>query len=199
MAITINGSGTITGISTGGLPDGIVDDGTLASSAVTSTKIADGTITNSDINASAAIAASKLSGTGKVLQVVSATSNGATASSTTSFVATTLGASITPSSSTSKILVIAHGYVEASGSSVHGIATIYRNSTTNLGQSYGMGNIYSASGGYNESTFSCNYLDSPSTTASTNYKVYCRQGGSGTMKFGAGSRLASITLMEIGA
>jgi hypothetical protein len=50
MAIVINGSGTITGISTGGLPDGIVDDGTLATSAVTSTKIADGTITDSDVN-----------------------------------------------------------------------------------------------------------------------------------------------------
>ena len=69
MAIVINGSGTITGISTGGLPDGIVDDGTLATSAVTSTKIADGTITNADINASAAIAGSKVDGSfGKVLQ-----------------------------------------------------------------------------------------------------------------------------------
>ena len=29
MAIVINGSGTITGISVGGLPDGIVDDGTI--------------------------------------------------------------------------------------------------------------------------------------------------------------------------
>jgi hypothetical protein len=59
MAIVINGSGTITGISTGGLPDGIVDDGTLATSAVTSTKIADGTITNADVND---VAASKLTG-----------------------------------------------------------------------------------------------------------------------------------------
>jgi len=33
MAITINGSGTVTGISVGGLPDGIVDDGTLATNA----------------------------------------------------------------------------------------------------------------------------------------------------------------------
>jgi hypothetical protein len=30
MAITINGSGTVTGISVGGLPDGTVDSGTLA-------------------------------------------------------------------------------------------------------------------------------------------------------------------------
>jgi hypothetical protein len=37
MAIVINGSGTITGISVGGLPDGIVDDGTLATDGTYST------------------------------------------------------------------------------------------------------------------------------------------------------------------
>jgi hypothetical protein len=34
MAIVINGSGTVTGISVGGLPDDIVDAGTLADNAV---------------------------------------------------------------------------------------------------------------------------------------------------------------------
>jgi len=38
MAITINGNGTITGISVGGLPDGIVDTDMLAASAVTAAK-----------------------------------------------------------------------------------------------------------------------------------------------------------------
>ena len=38
MAIQINGNGTITGISVGGLPDGIVDTDMLANNAVTSTK-----------------------------------------------------------------------------------------------------------------------------------------------------------------
>jgi len=70
MAVVINGSGTVTGLAVGGLPDGTVDAGTLATDSVTSAKITDGAITNADINASAAIAASKLSGTGKVLQVV---------------------------------------------------------------------------------------------------------------------------------
>ena len=32
MPISINGSGTVTGISVGGLPDGIVDTDTLATS-----------------------------------------------------------------------------------------------------------------------------------------------------------------------
>lgn len=38
MAITINGNGTVTGISVGGLPDGIVDTDMIANSAVTSAK-----------------------------------------------------------------------------------------------------------------------------------------------------------------
>jgi len=38
MAITINGNGTITGISVGGLPDGIVDTDMIATNAVTAAK-----------------------------------------------------------------------------------------------------------------------------------------------------------------
>ncbi len=59
MAITISGNG--------------ITSSEIASNTITSGNIADGTITNADINASAAIAGSKLSGAGKVLQVVSKT------------------------------------------------------------------------------------------------------------------------------
>lgn len=38
MPITINGSGTLTGVSVGGLPDGIVDTDVLANNAVTDAK-----------------------------------------------------------------------------------------------------------------------------------------------------------------
>jgi microcystin-dependent protein len=44
MAIVINGSGTVTGISVGGLPDAIVDLGTLAADAVDGTKLADNAV-----------------------------------------------------------------------------------------------------------------------------------------------------------
>ena len=44
MAIVINGSGTVTGISVGGLPDGIVDAGTLATNSVDSAELIDGAI-----------------------------------------------------------------------------------------------------------------------------------------------------------
>ena len=42
MPIAINGSGSITGLSVGGLPDGSVDADTLASNAVTAGKLASG-------------------------------------------------------------------------------------------------------------------------------------------------------------
>ena len=42
MSITINGDGTITGISVGGLPNGIVDTDMIAANAVSSAKIASG-------------------------------------------------------------------------------------------------------------------------------------------------------------
>ena len=44
MAIAINGSGTVTGISVGGLPDGIVDTDMIAASAVTAPKRGAGAI-----------------------------------------------------------------------------------------------------------------------------------------------------------
>ncbi len=59
MAVVINGNGTVTGISVGGLPDGIVDAGTLATNSVDSAELIDGSIDNSHIDA---LAASKLTG-----------------------------------------------------------------------------------------------------------------------------------------
>jgi len=45
MAITINGTAnTVAGLAVGGLPDGVVDDGTLATNAVTNVKVADDAI-----------------------------------------------------------------------------------------------------------------------------------------------------------
>jgi len=46
MAIQINGNGTITGVSVGGLPDGIVDTDMIAANAVATAKIADSAVTS---------------------------------------------------------------------------------------------------------------------------------------------------------
>ena len=49
MTITIAGSGTITGLTSGGLPDETVTSSELASSAVTTAKIADANITQAKL------------------------------------------------------------------------------------------------------------------------------------------------------
>ena len=62
MAIAINGSGTVTGISVGGLPDGIVDTDMLAANAVATAKIADTAVT--DAKQANRVAWGNISGTG---------------------------------------------------------------------------------------------------------------------------------------
>ena len=89
MPIAINGSGTITGLSTGGLPDGSVDTDTLADAAVTAAK----------------------RGTGAILQVVQGYTSTEVEVTTTTFTDTGLTATITPTSTTSKILVLVNQQV----------------------------------------------------------------------------------------
>ena len=91
MPISINGSGIVTGISVGGLPDGIVDTDMIASNAVTLAKSAGR----------------------KVIQVVTTgIDNGEHMVSTSSATYVTASelpnATITPISSSSDILIIAH-------------------------------------------------------------------------------------------
>ena len=88
MAITINGgSGTITGISVGGLPDGIVDTDMIASNAVTPAK-------------------STISGGVVQTQQLQLSSPSIIASTNTTYVDTGLTDTITPTSASNKILVI---------------------------------------------------------------------------------------------
>ncbi len=174
MTVVINGSGTITGISTGGLPDGIVDDGTLATSAVTSTKIADGTILNADINASAAIAGSKVDGSfGKVLQVVA--SHDPNKSSTTSMTAVALSTTptgITPTSTSNKVLVQISGSISNEGVG-NGNFKLYRiisgGATTEID---GLLSSLIHTHTYNRDMIGVTFLDSPNTTSSVTYAIY---------------------------
>ena len=84
MPIGINGSGSITGLSVGGLPDGVVDEDMIANSAVTGAKL----------------------GTGTVLQTVFASTTTETSTSSSSY-QTWFSKAWTPISSTShKIITV---------------------------------------------------------------------------------------------
>ena len=176
-------------------------DGTLKVGTIT-TSSGSGTITLGQSGETIAIPSGvtltnsgTASGFGKVLQVVSATTSSVTSTTSTSFVATNLSVSITPSSASNKILIISHG----SGSATSGnesYITLYRDAT-NLGNAtYGMINWGSSTASMAEG-FGLTYLDSPSTTSAINYKYYFKVSGGGTGYFNLNSQVSSITAMEI--
>jgi hypothetical protein len=136
---------------------------------------------------------------GKLLQVVNADTNSAVTSSSTTYVDTGLTASITPSSTSSKILVTVHqSYnIPTSGNGM-GIKLV--RGSTDL-RTHGSYVGYTAAGGeVITGHFSISYLDSPSTTSSTTYKTqFARLTGSSSASVNNFSIYSYITLMEIGA
>ena len=192
MAIQINGNGTITGISVGGLPNGIVDTDMLAANAVSAAKLASGA-------------------GGKVLQVVSSSTTTQQTNESGTFTDTNLSGSITPSSTSSKILVtVSQAYEFQRANTEAGCSIrLLRDSTvidsavasdggkyklylyTNAASSYSMYNCYSVT-----------VLDSPNTTSAITYKtqsaVYIAN-NSARIKSQSGSIPSYITMMEIAA
>jgi hypothetical protein len=158
--------------------------------------ITDGTIVNADINASAAIAGTKLTGVGKVLQVVTATDSTQRSSSSTSFVtiSNTLSVSITPSSASNKIFIICNCTFGNSSQGQAAKATIFRDAT-NLGATNGMMDSFSDSGTIREQG-SMSILDSPNTTSSVTYQAYFSVSG-GSVDINWNDTKGSITAFEI--
>ena len=114
--------------------------------------------------------------TGSVLQVVQTSNDTSTTISTTgSWVAAGLELSITPSSTSNKILIQVCGSQYADVNDQTAAATVFRDST-NLGQSdYGLAPYYLNLGGTSgtdaQVPTNITYLDSPSSTSSVTYSV----------------------------
>lgn len=116
---------------------------------------------------------SGMMGSGTVLQVVSSLNQAGLNSTSTSYVdITNATVTITPSSTTSKILVIATGsasYGLVSGVNVLSSIQLLRGGST-LQELFAQ--VASASGGLQQiSPFAFSYHDSPNTTSATTYKL----------------------------
>ena len=150
MPISINGTGTITRISAGGLPDACVTAADIASGVVTP----------------------------KLGQIQSTTTtNVFTTTSATYVDVTGLSVSITPTSSSSKIFVL---YSVYGTSTNHAAMRLVRDSTAiNVGTAAGTRTLASAIGfqidgsptGYEGGVVSGNFVDSPNTTSAVTYKI----------------------------
>ena len=196
MPIVINGSGSITGISAGGLPDGIIQAADLASGV-----------------------------SGKILQVVQALKSDSQSFTSSSsgndrFDITGLSVSITPASTSNKILIVYN--VNAAGPNggyrafihlMRGSTDIYRGDDSNsrtrcsnfiYTRNDAVGHVPSYQ---NTGTF----LDSPSTTSATTYKLqfnahnaggnvyYVNTAGSNPSSASGQNPISQITVMEVAA
>jgi len=165
MPISINGSGTLTGVSVGGLPDGIVDTDMLAAAAVTAPK----------------------RGAGAILQVVQGIKKDTSSNSTsaTSYWNTDVTVDITPSHANNKILLT--GYIQVGvagpqhniGVAIHKAGSLI---TDYLGNSAGSRSRVatngdnSPDGGYTNAMGNIifEYLDTAGGTSSITYGIALR-------------------------
>lgn len=180
-----------------------------SATANTNTRLAIGSTGNVlTVSGGVPVWAAPAGGGGKVLQVVQATYSTQTAIASTSYTATGLSLSITPSSATSKVLVmVSQQYLldrsstieSASFQIMRGATSVFDTGANTTGPYLAAGGTSSISlGGYTTLT----YLDSPATTSSTTYSTEGRvqyTANSGTLFAQYSSGKSTITLMEIGA
>jgi hypothetical protein len=137
-------------------------------------------------------------GGGKVLQVVSTYSTTSTSESAGNYT-DYISVSITPAATTSKVLILATIYCKTLADNTGAAGTtfnIVRGSTQvyeNFRYIYNVGNA-----GEIREPIAMNYLDSPSTTSSTTYKVQFKRFNA-TSTCGNQNYASSLTVLEIGA
>jgi len=141
-----------------------------------------------------------LRGAFRVLQVVQGTTNTLVTNSTNTYADTTLTATITPSSTSSKILVITSQDIgKDNGNAGNLIQMRLVRGASEITQS---GNLltYTGSAIFNIITHTFSYLDSPATVAATTYKTQINNpNNTASVKAQYGGGLSTITLMEISA
>ena len=144
--------------------------------------------------------------TGKVLQVVQGTLSTEAITSSSTYADVGLSASITPSSSSNKILVLVNlNAVQRRDNLTRLEAKLLRGSTdiaffggrAGYQQKYGFGSNDHHTG---VGSAVCNHLDSPATTSATTYKVQFKsQGNLASVHVSSDNDPSQITLMEIQA
>ena len=147
-------------------------------------------------------------GGGKVLQVVQGISTTSTTIATTTYTDTTLSATITPSASTSKVLVLVmQNWTNfANTSAAYSAIKLLRGSTDVYvsPSNFGMGGTYGNTNTIVESRGMCaiHYLDSPSSTSALTYKTQGRPESAASSQnviFQQSANPSTIILLEIGA
>lgn len=146
---------------------------------------------------------------GKVLQVVQGGITARTTVNTTTFTDIGVNASITPTSTNSKILVTVGGTLSNNNNNgTYSLLKLFRDNTeigSGTGSTYNAFIIHLMANNYETNSFSQMHLDSPNSTSAITYKLkLSAQSGSVAVVGGRGDNNdhaapTTITLMEIGA
>lgn len=192
----------------------------LQDSIITSSKIVDGTIATADISDGAVTSVKTTGVGGKLLQIVQTVETSATSISSQDTITEFINASITPSSTSNKVLVTCHGVYGYGADNSFGHILLFKNGSllsTAIGDtnSSAYRGTTSASartmGGLTNNvsrSFTFQFLDSPSTTSSTTYSGRAVATNNDNMYIGRsgtvsddnrGSYITTLTLMEIDA
>ena len=197
MPVTINGDGSIAGLSVGGLGNGVVNTATIANGAITSSMLP----------------------AGSVLQVKQSIRNEVATKTGSGFSAIPdLSVSITPSSASNKILVhVELGTVETTGNQYGHFIRIYKDgshlsgaSAINVSNRYGVFAGGRTTNNSHSQGYSGSYLDTAGGTSAITYAVYwLAEGGYGTLYLNSEQNnpdggaylhnISSITVTEIAA
>ena len=135
-------------------------------------------------------------GGGKILQIVSTTDNSTVTATGT--VQELLNISITPSATTSKVLILASATCQCVPSTnVYGVLHLYRGNTSGTA-------LFNTSAGQNSSFYNyvsmvINYLDSPSTTSATTYTTGINRNSGGTSSVSSDGNTYTLMALEVGA
>jgi hypothetical protein len=215
LAATANAVKTTYDLANGAIAKSIVDakgDLVAATAADTVARLgvgANGTVLTADSAEATGLKwATPAGGGGKVLQVVSATYSTQVQVTGITYGDTGLSLSITPTASTSKILVMVNQTLRtnrSSGISTGGGVKLLRGSTDVYNPNpdgYQIHYFENPSSGSQDwyDMKSLVYLDSPATTSSTTYKTQMRgENASNTASAQMNSAVSVITLLEIGA
>jgi len=136
---------------------------------------------------------------GRVAQIIQSVYTSSTSTNSSGFVTTSHNLTITPSSTSSKILLLNTCKLyqtDEYNASQNAQTTLYRNSTNLAG---GSNSFTEASSGYansNYTTAAINYVDQPSTTSATIYTVYLRAvGGAATAVYDGPAMLIAMEIL----
>jgi len=164
----------------------------MALSKIDAVNFLNGTIPSGNISTASLAAAA----TGKVLQVVQATTTTEVASTTATYIDAGLSQSITPSSTSNKIMIFCSYVLREDDSGGNAITSIFRGATDLAVNDYGLGRLRSsATDNYVRQTITL--LDEPSASTEITYTLKLKGFTVTNQRIHANSSKGSLVLMEI--